>query len=390
MPADHESEEDRLASNLAAFQNFATDRMGARALDITSGADNVALFRDSLQSAIAHTTLRQPPRNADGEELVLTTGYFDKMVPNALAHRVGDRHFIAMNTALFVAIHEFAMFCFTQRDFFPDVGDPSLEVSPKPLDERVPGLWLLDYTKQGGHVEERHGQTVTPRGQNRGVAAIYLGMLMARFVWLHEFQHCFQGHVSFVQDTGRALFLNEIEEPMELVGAAKPRRQVVRDEVRRGLELDADQSAFWACCRIQLDNRENIEGIAALDFGLRLRLALFGSYAMTWLFEEFQNYLDAREGITHPSPYLRLQNLVRTASEHVEPLHPEFAAANLFACQQFDALQRSIPSLYRTEDVYRGAHDPVVKAELDELEAQVEKHRTELERMRYSEPKISR
>ena len=388
MPSEVSSQANDLVRDFEVFSIYAKDRLNARAFDITSGEENVSLFRDSLFSAIAHTTLRRPPRNAAGEELKLTAGYLDKMIPNAIADSLKGRHFIGMNTALFVAVHEFAMYCFTQRDFFPDVGDVSLEQSPKPIDKRVPGLWLLDYTKHGGHVEDRHSETVTPRGESRYVASIYLGMLMARFVWLHEFQHCFQGHVRFVQDTRRALYLNEIEEPLDAVGFAKPKRKAVRDEVLRGLELEADQNAFWACCRIQLDNRENVEGIAALDLGLRLRLALFSSYAMTWLFEEFQNYLDAREGITHPAPYLRLQHLVRTASNHVQPLHSEFADANAFACRQFDKLQRSIPSLYRTEDIDRGARDPAVKVEIDQLLAHVEEHRSALERLRYNEPMV--
>ena len=222
MAAEHAPEDDRTSHDFETFSTFAKDRMQARALDITSDDDNVRLFRDSLESALAHTTLRQPPRDANGKELRVVAGYLDKLIPNALADCIGDRHFIAMNSALFVAVQEFAMFCFTQASFFPELGDSSMEQSPRPIDERVPGLWLLDYTKRGGHVEEQHSQTLTPRGESRYVASIYLGMLMARFVWLHEFQHCFQGHVRFVQDTGRALYLNEIEEPMELIGTAKP------------------------------------------------------------------------------------------------------------------------------------------------------------------------
>jgi hypothetical protein len=196
--------DERLASDLALFRNFAAERQEAHALDIASGEENVRLFRDSLQSAIAHTTLKTRPRNVEGDELQVVGGFLDTMVPNAMADRWNGRHFIAMNTALFVAIQEFAMFCFTQRDFFPDVGDPLMEESPPPLNDRVPGLWLLDFTSHGGHVEDHHGQTITPRGDSRYNASIYLGLLMARFVWLHEFQHCFNGHVRFVQVSVRA------------------------------------------------------------------------------------------------------------------------------------------------------------------------------------------
>lgn len=361
--------------------------MASRSLDVTVNDDSVRLFRDSLQSAVAHVTLKTRPRDADGNELRLVAGYLDTMIPNALADHWDARHFIAMNTALFVAIHEFAMFCFTQRDFFPDVGDCSLEESPVPLDARVPGLWLLDYTARGGTVEDRHGRTVTPRGESRYVASIYLGLLMARFVWLHEFQHCFNGHVRFVQDTGRALFLNEIEEPHALVGfpGAPTQTDIARDSVQRSLELDADKSAFWACCQVQLAQRENIEGIAALDLDLRLRLTLFGAYAMTWLFEEFQNYLDTKAGITHPDPYLRLQNIVSTASRHVAPIHEGFQSANREACSQFDVIQGSVPSIYRTQDIHRGASDPEVQEALNAYAQEFAAVSGQLDRLRYSE-----
>ena len=372
---------------LDEFQRFASGTLNANALDVSANNNDRLLFRDSLRSAVAHTSLRHPLRDADGEYLTVRAGYIDKMVPNARADYVEGSHYISLNTAMFVAIQEFAMFCFTQREFFPSVGDPTLEESPKPIDDRVPGLWLLDHTKHGGKVEERHSKTITPRTETRYNASVYLGLLMARFVWLHEFQHCFQGHVRFVQYTKRASHMSEIEDPMELIGFSKREKPVVRDEVRRGLELEADKHAFWTCCRIQTDGKENIDGIAPLDLALRMRLTLFASYAVTWLFEEFQNYLDAKSGITHPSLYARLQNLIRTTRENIEPLHPDIPEAAQFAYNQFDILQRSIPSLYRTKDVYQGAYDPTVKSELEKIAQHFEPQLAALDRFRYREAK---
>tara|TARA_R110001606_G_scaffold352942_2_gene503425 strand:+ start:1199 stop:2368 length:1170 start_codon:yes stop_codon:yes gene_type:complete len=387
MTFEEDSSEKRSAGDFYLFHNFAAKRAGSPVLNVLSGADNVQLFHDSLMSAIAHTTLRQPPRDQDGNELRLVAGYLDKMIPNAMADHFEGRHYIAMNTALFVAVQEFAMFCFTQQDFFPDVGDPSMEASPPPLDNRVPGLWLLDFTSHGGSVDEHHGRTITPRGESRYNASIYLGLLMARFVWLHEFQHCFNGHVRLVQDTGRALYLNEIEEPLGLVGFQAPPMGDAgsRDAVQRSLELDADKQAFWACCQIQLAQRENIEGIAALDINLRLRLTLFGAYAMTWLFEEFQNYLDAKAGITHPDPYLRLQNIVAIAARHIEPIHEAARAANQDACGQFDTIQRNIPSIYATDELRSGTANPEVQESLENYEKEFASVADELERLRYNE-----
>lgn len=189
-----------------------------------------------------------------------------------------------------------------------------------------------------------------------------------------------------MQDTGRALYLNEIEEARALVGFKRSvRPETARDGVQRGLELDADKQAFWTCCQVQLAQRENIEGIASLDLARRLRLTLFGAYAMTWLFEEFQNYLDAKEGISHPAPFLRLQNIVAVAARHVEPLHEAVKMANQEACAQFDAVQRNIPSIYRSEDLRQGVDEPEVRGALKEYESELATVADDLERLRYSE-----
>ena len=237
------------------------ERLDAEAVDVFTGGDNVRLFHDSLASALAHLTLRPAPVDPGGEPLSIVAGYVETLIPNALADFENGTHLIAMNNAMFVAIHEFAMFCFTQRDFFSDVGDPDMEISPSPLHDSVPGLWLLNHTKGSGHVEEHHGLEITPRGESRYAASIYLAMLMCRFVWLHEFQHCFNGHIRFVQEDGRSMRLFEIAEPMHMISpSTEADEEYWRD--RRCLEFDADQSAFWASCRIQMANRENIEGIA--------------------------------------------------------------------------------------------------------------------------------
>ena len=379
--------------DLRAFNDFATQRMNSTALDLSSGAKDVALFNDSLQSAMVHVRLNEAPKDIAGEPLNLVAGYLEKLIPNAVADQVDGTHFMAMNTPLFVAVQEFAMFCFTQRDFFPDIGDPSLELSPSPIGDRVPGLWLLDHTKKGGHVTDEHQAQIVPRGQSRYVASIYLGMLMARFVWLHEFQHCFAGHVRFAQEKGLALRLYEIAEPMAVVDFAKKSDQQNRvkadsrrDDTLRCLELDADKNAFWTLCQIQLRDRENVEGIAALALDLRLRLSLFGAYAMTWLFEEFQTYIEAQHGRTHPEPFLRLQHLVRTAEEYVTPVHPDVGRCHEDACGQFTRIKNVIPSFYETDDLYRSAHDTSVRSTLTDYEGRLESIRPEFYHFRFVAP----
>lgn len=377
------------AGGHAAFSLWATRRLGTPAVNVWNGAENVGLFRDSLLSALAHTRLNQVPCDPSGSPLSVMAGYLETMVPNACADHEGGKHLIAMNNALFVAIQEFAMYCFTQREFFPDLGDPSHETSPPPLDGRVPGLWLLDYTKQGGKVEPRHGEAISPRGESRYVASVYLGMLMARFVWLHEFMHCMNGHARLAQRYDQTIHLNEIEEGRPLIGLKRPAGtapKTLPDRLHHCMELDADMSAFWGCCQVQLAGRENVEGIAALGRDVGLRLTLFGAYAMTWLFEEFQNHASATDGKTHPPPYLRLQNLVKTAKRHLEPIDQGFGSANREACAQFDKVRRSIPSLYRSDDLYAGLSNSAIRTALEEYEGELRGLRQDLAPLRYGKP----
>ncbi len=142
----------------ALFRQMARGRLNAEAFDVSSRDEKTLLFHDSLQSALAHISMATTPVNQSGEPLTITAGYIETMIPNAVADYDDGVHLIAMNNALFVAIHEFAMFCFTQSDFFPDVGDPSLENSPSPLDCRK--VWLHAFLFRGYCIQ---GASIRPQ-----------------------------------------------------------------------------------------------------------------------------------------------------------------------------------------------------------------------------------
>lgn len=373
--------------DFALFQKFARTQRNAEALDTSTGEENVRLFEASLQSARALMKWTGSARNPRHERFAIILGFIDRMTPNAVAGLFEGTYFAGMHTALFVAINEFADFCFTQSGFFPDIGDPAKETSPKPVDERVPGLWLLDHTLSGGSITRQHSEMRTPRDDDRYLASIYLAQLMARFVWLHELAHCFNGHVSYVQNKNIALHLNELAEGQGLVShskAASPEEQGDTDKILKCVELDADQSAFWASCRIQLDDLENMEGIRAYDLKTRMRMTLFGAYAMTWLFDEFQKYLDARNEITHPAPYIRLQTMLRTANSNVAPLHPDFADWHHDACGQFDTIRKAIPGMYRTDELHSALLDENAQ-EVSSFEQRLQELKDELAAFQYSE-----
>lgn len=354
-----------MPENSPPFEAFATQELGAQVLEMSPEDPKTGLFHTSLTSALALSAWTAKARDAAGVSFALEAGFVDLMSPNALADRWQGKQIIATHSALFVAINEFALFCFTQAGFFSDVGDPSKELSPAPWNDQVPGLWLLEHTSSGGHVGEEHGKRLIPKDSERYVMAIYLAQLMARFTWLHELAHGFNGHVALCKETGIAPRLYELSDPRHLVSVVKTYETAA---TQRLFEFDADQSAFWASLNIQKHGLENIEGIAMLDIGLRLRLTLFGAYAMIWLIEQFQAYLDSRDGDTHPSPTLRLQNLFRTLESNLDRLGDDLIPLNADVLQQFSAVQAAIPSLFGEADLVARMRNTALMEQLISLD----------------------
>ena len=374
-----------METDFTTFRRFAELRLQTTAFETSPDSESSHIFHTSLESAYHQFNWTQGTTNKLGEKFNLVAGFLDTFSPNALADRFEGRHFIGMHVALFVAINEFAMFCFAQKEFFPEIGDANQEVSPAPWDDRVPGLWLIDHTSQGGHVENKHSRRLIPKNPERYIMSQYLGFLMSRFVWLHELSHCFNGHVAFVHHHRMALRLYEISEKLPAVEVTKISNSSTNIEAMKCLEFDADQSAFWASCNIQLNDLENIEGIQNLNRELRLRLTLFGSYAMTWLFEQFQNYSDSQNGHTHPDPTLRLYGLLQTAGSNVFPLHKDLPALNNNVLGQFDVIRKRIAIIYDSkslEQIIQGNTDFSALSRFDEARAQ---QKIDLENFQFSE-----
>lgn len=374
--------EDQLKLGFPQFKRLVEERLEAAALDVWDGDLKNHTFRMSLASALQHLDVVSEWRNEAGEPLSVLPGYVDRMRPNAVADRDGATHVVGMYTPLFAAVNEFAMFCFTQRGFFADVGDPSREAPPPPPDGHVPGLWLLRHTLAGGKVEDHHSAELTPKDPQRYNASLYLGYLMARFVWFHEYAHCFNGHVAYVQNTGFALRLYEVSETpitSSSVGSTDP-----RDDELRSLELDADEAALWASWQVQATEQENFESFAPLAQDLRKRLTLFGAYAMTWLFEEFQNFMESRGGHTHPAPYLRLQNMLHLARQRFTSRGDRELQERVW--KEFDHIACAVPNMYRSDNLTRDVSDPALLSELVRLLQRLEELRPALAQFRYSAP----
>lgn len=335
-------------SKISKFGNFAASQLDTSEFVTSYDDDNSQIFHTSLDSTLHLLRWTLNSRNTTGKKFSFHAGFVDIFSPNAFADQFEHEHYIGIHTAMFVSISEFAMFCFAQRDFFPEIGNSRNETSPEPWDHRVPGLWLLDNTKHGGHVENIHSQTLIPRDTERYHLSTCLSFLMARFIWLHELSHCFNGHVDLVQNRDIALRLYEVSPMQAAVRRGNKEHDLQTQKLLNHLEHDADQSAFWGGVNLQLGNLENIQTIIDMPKEQRLKLVLFASYAMPWLFEQYQNYLGSSNSDTHPEPIDRLEYVFETAKARMLSQHPELVELNADVLAQFDIIRRNIPSLYNS------------------------------------------
>lgn len=351
--------------------DYASRRLCTSVFETSATDDHSHIFHTSLESAVEQFRWAAKAQNKSGDLFSLTPCFLETFSPNALADRWEGAYFLGVHVALFVAINEFAMFCFAQRDFFPELGDPSKESSPKPWNEQLPGIWLLDNTLKGGGVDYEHSKHLIPTDPQRYISSQLLAFLMTRFVWLHELAHCFNGHVDLVQERDIALRLHELPEGLNLAGKSKVKTRSLTDDekqILRCLELDADESAFFANCAVQMRDMENIEGIRELDPNIALRLTIFASYAMVWLFDAFQNYAKSALNDTHPTPSLRLQNLLLTAQRRLFAEDSNFEALHSKALKEFDPIKEAIPDMFEFGTLREMAHSEDLASELEQLE----------------------
>ncbi|MCR9089218.1 MAG: hypothetical protein NXH97_21045 [Rhodobacteraceae bacterium] len=365
-----------------AFEEFVRKELGATTFATSLDDPKTQLFHLSRQSFEDLSAWTKDARNAAGEPVALLSGYVDVMRPNAFADRWQGHQIVAMNSSLFAAASEFALFCFTQPSFFPDIGDPSKETGPSPIDDRVPGIWLLDYTAGGGHVGDAHSDQVIPKDTDRYFAGLWLGQLMARFVWLHELAHAVNGHVNYAGRNGLSTRLYEL--PMDAIETSGPQPMPLDPETSKCLEFDADQSAFYGSLNIQKHDIENIESIAAFDRPTRTQLALFAAYAMIWLIEQFEGWYSANARDSHPEPSLRLQNLFRTLATTADELGAEIVTHNSMVIDAFDAVQAAIPKLYVARDLRARIQDAELMDALKAYDPRLDVLKAELKTDQFS------
>jgi hypothetical protein len=323
------------------FAEYASTHLDAVAFEPDFEKAEEQVFAASLASfrSLALGWIGQ--RNASGMAFDLDAGFIERMTPNALADLDQGRHMIVMHQALMATIVDLCLFLFTQSNQFPAIGDAAAEASPSFPDGDAPGLYLLRMTLEGRTVERTVDHLRVPKDADRHVAAIYMAMLMARFVWLHELAHCVNGHVLLLKDHSMTARLNEVAEPAGIVGQRPIAGAEDMQALRYALELDADRTALDWLVRVQLEGLENIPGLLGYDDLTRLEMALLGSYLMTWLFQEYQTFMDARHGVTHPAPRMRLGELAKT----LHTMAPAMLVIEERVRAAFNLLEGKLPGL---------------------------------------------
>lgn len=298
------------------FATYAKNHVGAHAFLPDPAKPEEQIFTVSLASVKALIGRPDIFKNAGLAGLKVEAGFVELMTPDAHADHVDGVHYLVMHQALLATIIEFALFLFTQSYLLPDIGDATGEASPSFDRGDAPGLHALRITLDGSIIDPDKDRVRVPHCADRHVAAVYMALLMSRFVWFHELAHCINGHV---------LYLRHRDLNKTLIGAAPPLSLVAlkhkatglneQRQLRHALELDADATAFEWLLRIQNAGAENITGLLGFDEAQRFKMTVIGTYMMTWLFEEYQRFADARHGLTHPAPRARLTALTRFMDE---------------------------------------------------------------------------
>lgn len=322
-----------------------------------------ASFEQYLGAMDRHT-------NMAGGAFSVLNGYTDSFNPNAFADKWNEHHVIGVDASLAVMIQEFTFFCFAQKDFFPELGNASVETSPTPMDGTPPGLWLFKKTWEGMTELPSDMKLFAPVDETRTAAAMFLTILMLRFVNFHELMHGIRGHVDYLKSikSDNNLGLDE------LGLMDKHNTDVSIDaKILQCMEFEADSGALEHCLTIQVDGIENIEALAALPADLRYQLSLFSVYAMTWLLESIATtFKRTRLNITHPAPIRRLQMLQNIAVNELKHSELDYASITRDTLKQFESVLQNVDEDWKQTDKF----DPVIYREtFDQLRKTLEPFR---------------
>ncbi|MEP3198218.1 MAG: hypothetical protein ABJO57_10135 [Lentilitoribacter sp.] len=260
-------------------------------------------------------------RNAAGESIQFACGYVDEGSTTAFSDQFGEYHIIGMDITLANVLHKLALKCFSDQDFFPEIGLIETEGRSQLRTDADRKLWLYQCLKLASYSSSALSQD-TPSDTVRLNAANYLTLLMLRFIWFHEMNHGLLGHTSYLQS------LHERRRLIDALVNIKASSFFVHEfdsmaidaTSLQYMELEADNAAFRQCFRI-LNGNDEFANLIDLTQATRCRLGVFAQFAITWIFDLFAKCLSRFSiNTTHPKPSLRLAAFYRLSIFEVEDL----------------------------------------------------------------------
>lgn len=270
-------------------------------------------------------------------------GFLSNHGRNAYADEQGGAFYLTMHSDMFVGFLQFANFCFSQSAFLHQIGDAAKETSPKADEGFARGIGLFEAKK------EVHPDKVVVTGRQmplcptRTIVAIHMGQMMARFVWLHEFAHCFRNHIKYIRGHNMGERLSEGVLPLAMAGFPTKSNYADHHQTYQMLEIDADYWAMEAMLRVQLGGTEPIKVLAKKHIDVRFTLNLFAIVTVCWMFEEFHKGLDDPN---HPSNDLRQGLLMVHASRFIQQHCKEAMPLLVNVYKQFEIITRAIPGFH--------------------------------------------
>lgn len=345
-------------SGRTSFDPLAPENANGDLIMTTSLADARLMMAESFVT-----------RNAAGQPFRVFPLFVERSSPDAFAIDLGDLQLCGVNIGLVSAVYELSLFVFSQAGLFQDVGDAASERSPTLPHDAALTFWISDRMQAGeGAQGTPVGVELVPRDQQRQVGALFLTLLMLRFVWLHELFHCLSGHTGYRAQRQGETALHKVTDGATLslveVEATGPTSSIGDGYC---MEFDADRSAFWAMMQRQVNGEEPIDGLRALPALLRLRLTAFAAVLMTFLFDQAARRRRAAGG-SHPVAYDRLHNLVRTLASNVSGSDEQLRLLFAHTVVEMDQFQGCVPQAVSGSQLVRDLRSPELQGEFDRME----------------------
>jgi hypothetical protein len=344
---------------------------GLTALDPFALASPDLIMTTSLADARLMMAESFATANAIGRKFRVFPMLVESASANAFAVDHSGLNVCGIHIGLVSAVYELSLFVFSQSTLFRDIGDAAGERSPRLPPDAMLAFWISDRLRAGEGTDGRAvGAELTPRDGARQTAALFLTLLMLRFVWLHELFHCLNGHTGLLAHDRRKMALHEITDgaALALVEVETSTRTDLPVSEGYCMEFDADRSAFWVTMKRQIDGEEPIDGIRTLPVMTRLRLTAFAAVLMTFLFDQAARRRTAASGGTHPVAWHRLHNLMRTLASNLSDPAGEIKQLFAYTVVEMDYFQGCVPQAVSGSQLIQDLGSAELQLEFDGVE----------------------